>query len=265
MRILLAPLLLAVSLPAFAEVDSKIHKLCIEAKDYAGCVRINLEKLKVNQLTRRSTDDVEVSNGFTYRESTIKQLKVRGNYGRYLTFWGRSANSYRGTSSTYLPGNPGSVNCNYNEFGLNSFDANSPLLEYGSGSLLRGSSTTNSYGNVNCYKSGYVAPTYIPGTPGGVQRGWFEYELDCRDGTYNRKGDISQGIYKKGWQDIYYDPTAKAVAARYCRKITSLPLKIDNKISASKNKKRRENHQLIVMEPTGEGLDVVIGIKSAES
>ena len=39
MRILLAPLLLAASLPAFAEVDSKIHKLCIEAKDYAGCVR----------------------------------------------------------------------------------------------------------------------------------------------------------------------------------------------------------------------------------
>ena len=39
MKILLAPLFLAVSLPAFAEVDSKIHKLCIEAKDYAGCVR----------------------------------------------------------------------------------------------------------------------------------------------------------------------------------------------------------------------------------
>ena len=39
MKILLAPLLLAVSLPAFAEVDSKIHKLCIEAKDYSGCVK----------------------------------------------------------------------------------------------------------------------------------------------------------------------------------------------------------------------------------
>ena len=25
--------------PAFAEVDPKIHKLCVEAKDYAGCVR----------------------------------------------------------------------------------------------------------------------------------------------------------------------------------------------------------------------------------
>ena len=39
MKILLAPLLLAVSLPAFAEVNPKIHKLCIEAKDYSGCVR----------------------------------------------------------------------------------------------------------------------------------------------------------------------------------------------------------------------------------
>ena len=39
MKILLAPLLLAVSLPAFAEVDPKIHKLCIEAKDYLGCIK----------------------------------------------------------------------------------------------------------------------------------------------------------------------------------------------------------------------------------
>ena len=39
MRIIIALLLLAGSLPAFSEVDSKIHKLCIEAKDYAGYVR----------------------------------------------------------------------------------------------------------------------------------------------------------------------------------------------------------------------------------
>ena len=40
MKILLAPILLAVSLPAFAEVDPKIHKLCIEAKDYCGMRKI---------------------------------------------------------------------------------------------------------------------------------------------------------------------------------------------------------------------------------
>ena len=39
MRIIFVLLLLAGSLPAFSEVDSKIHKLCIEAKNYAGYVR----------------------------------------------------------------------------------------------------------------------------------------------------------------------------------------------------------------------------------
>ena len=39
-RLFLAALpALLISTPAFAEVDPKIHKLCIEAKDYAGCVR----------------------------------------------------------------------------------------------------------------------------------------------------------------------------------------------------------------------------------
>jgi hypothetical protein len=41
MGIFLAPLLLAVSLLAFAQVGSKIHKLCIKAKDYSSCIREN--------------------------------------------------------------------------------------------------------------------------------------------------------------------------------------------------------------------------------
>ena len=36
--LLVLPALL-ISTPALAEVDPKIHKLCLEAKDYAGCVR----------------------------------------------------------------------------------------------------------------------------------------------------------------------------------------------------------------------------------
>ena len=39
MKILFIPLLLTFSLPAFAEVDSKIHKLCSDTKDYLGCVK----------------------------------------------------------------------------------------------------------------------------------------------------------------------------------------------------------------------------------
>lgn len=30
---------LALPAPVLAEVDPKVHKLCIEAKDYQGCVR----------------------------------------------------------------------------------------------------------------------------------------------------------------------------------------------------------------------------------
>lgn len=37
--LLLAIPAVLISTPALAEVDPKIHKLCIEAKDYAGCVR----------------------------------------------------------------------------------------------------------------------------------------------------------------------------------------------------------------------------------
>jgi len=365
MKILLAPLLLAVSLPAFAEVDPKIHKLCIEAKDYAGCVKAqggirgsnsassgvaeaktkeisdkiydfnrrqfiaqnpslsgwiksnpkaarqkiekeflffkkkdyqdmeglysvcrrrgamsidynfnwsrpcsevsNKQSVKYNnqllynsikkeqkrqvavsiakakctsqgkqiryslndesmcmsdfeyasyreQRRARRADEAyrariirqgetEVQNGFTYRNSSVSQLKIRGSYGRYLSFWGRSKNEYQGTTGSYNPGSAGSVNCTSTSYG------------YGSTST-------------NCSRSGYVAPSYTPGTSGGIQARWFEYELDCRDRTYNRKGDKAKGLINKGWMDVYYDPTARAVADKYCPIINSLRKKV---------------------------------------
>ncbi|WP_186544533.1 hypothetical protein [Synechococcus sp. ROS8604] len=249
MKILLAPLLLAVSLPAFAEVDPKIHKLCIEAKDYAGCVLIQEGKANEKKSLKTSgicakqdmsgcgsvfvqvsegsslfenpinsnqeltinnsvdanrffeKDETEVQNGFTYRNSSVRQLKIRGSYGRYLSFWGRSKNEYQGTSGSYNPGSAGSVNCTSTSYG------------YGSTST-------------NCSRSGYVAPSYTPGTSGGIQARWFEYELDCRDRTYNRKGDKAKGLINKGWMDVYYDPTARAVADKYCPIINSLRKKV---------------------------------------
>ena len=38
-RLLLAPLILALGLPVQAEVDPKVHKMCLQAKDYMGCVK----------------------------------------------------------------------------------------------------------------------------------------------------------------------------------------------------------------------------------
>ena len=63
MKICFIPLLLTVSLPAFAEVDGKIHKLCIEAKDYAGCVRAmkgdTSPETTVNQIQRKGANLTE--------------------------------------------------------------------------------------------------------------------------------------------------------------------------------------------------------------
>ena len=219
------------AIPALAEVDPKIHKLCIEAKDYSGCAKTmsgdsestfnpkmcdkylgtlgntylnclessgaKFPPFKQESLGTLTQDDVEIEYGFTYRKSTIRQLKIRGSYGRYITFWGRSVNDYSGTPGYYNPGSPGSISCSTNSFG----------------------STATTY----CNRTGYIAPSYSPGTQGGTQKRWFEYQLDCRDRTYNRKGDISAGAFKKGWQDVYYDKTARAVAQKYCPRINSLP------------------------------------------
>ena len=60
---MIIPFLLAASLPAFAEVDPKIHKLCIEAKDYSGCVRSmkgeTSTETTVNQIQRQGANLTE--------------------------------------------------------------------------------------------------------------------------------------------------------------------------------------------------------------
>ena len=63
--------LLFSSIPAAAEVDPKIHKLCIEAKDYAGCVRSMRESAESkNRQGISQSSDITVNNsckaGFAY-------------------------------------------------------------------------------------------------------------------------------------------------------------------------------------------------------
>ncbi len=40
-RFLLLALTAALSSPAFAEVDPKVHKMCLPAQDYPGCVKLH--------------------------------------------------------------------------------------------------------------------------------------------------------------------------------------------------------------------------------
>ena len=43
-RLVLAPLIFVLASPSQADVDSKVHKMCLQAKDYLGCVKAQTTK-----------------------------------------------------------------------------------------------------------------------------------------------------------------------------------------------------------------------------
>ena len=172
---------------------------CINAADYKGCMEYHSGS-STESGSAPGTVNVAQPDHYNYDPDSVMQLKIRGSYGRYLTFIGKTVNTYTGTSGYMNPGSPGSVRC-----------TTSP----GFGAY------SSSY--TTCSRSGYVAPTYVPGTPGGVQNRKYRYELDCQDMTYDRKGDYAGGVANKGWMSVDNDPTAQAVANKYCSRIHSLP------------------------------------------
>ncbi len=178
------------------------HDMCLQASDYKGCMEY--QEGSTTRITETGSEpgtvDVTEPKPYNYDPESVMQLKIRGSYGRYLTFIGKTVNEYAGTSGYMLPGSPGSVSCN----------------TYGGFGAYSSSYTT-------CSRSGYVAPTYVPGTSGGVQNRKYRYELDCQDMTFDRKGDYAGGVANKGWMSVDNDPTAQAVANRYCSSIGSLP------------------------------------------
>ena len=141
---------------------------------------------------------------YSFYDNTILQIQVRGEYGRYLRFAGRTVNRYSGTPGVYKPGSPGSINC----------------TDYGT--------------SITCNRTGYQSPSYTPPKPGGIQRKGFLYDLDCVDGTFDRKGDyLSSGGGMKGWMSVHQDPVAKEVYSKYCRIIDELPKYVEGQKAIS--------------------------------
>ncbi len=136
-----------------------------------------------------SAETIAVPNParFSYESDTVKPLKIRGGFGRYLTFRGRTDNTYEGTDGYYKSEGQSYTEC-----------------EEG-----------------NC-KTFWEPPTYIEGKEGGIENKSFVYELDCRDKTFNRIGDRTGTGMKKGWMETHEDPVAMAVEQKYCPVIDSL-------------------------------------------
>lgn len=81
MRQLLIPFLILLSCSAHAELPSRVHKLCLEAKDYAGCV-------KAMTITPTAGDD-----SLTQLRNAMKQVAARL----------RSGTSLRDSTETFRP------------------------------------------------------------------------------------------------------------------------------------------------------------------
>ena len=91
---------LLVSTPALAIVDPEIHRLCMEANDYSGCVNINNE-LESKKVPPKQVIDFlqdELYEGWTsyaapfgksitfIKPKTTEKLMVRSTFGRYFQF-----------------------------------------------------------------------------------------------------------------------------------------------------------------------------------
>ena len=110
MKRLLLPLIAALALPAAVQsgVDPEVHKLCKDVKDYMGCVKSQSEGI--------GDGNVKAPSSYKYEEDSVVQWQVRGKYGRYLSFSGRTIYYDPGTSGycsinkyggSCTPGTPG--------------------------------------------------------------------------------------------------------------------------------------------------------------
>ena len=189
-------LIFAVFLPVQSAVDPEVHNLCKDAKDYQGCINANS---KVQVKSSNINDDI-VQGPHWVDGSSVRQLKIRGKYGRYITFTGRTVfNAYNYSFNTGTAYGSGFGTQNYMS------PTGQPLgSSYGSS---YGTATGNSFGQTT-----------------GVRADSFVYELDCQDGTTDRKGDAEYAQEDTaGWFKVYKDPTAQLAFNKYCPIISKLP------------------------------------------
>ena len=191
---LLPGIIVLIASPGLAQTDAADP--CLQAADYKGCREYHSGGPVQGKV------EVAAPSDHDYIPRSVRQLKIRGSYGRYLTFTGTTLNAYAGIPASYNPGSPGRRVCTT-------------------------TTTPNGlYKTTSCQQVGYVAPSYRAGTPGGVERRSFRYQLDCKELTFDRKGDYS-GFGNKGWMAVSEDPTAQAVADRYCPIIDSVAKPFD--------------------------------------
>lgn len=171
---------LTTTLAVQAQVPQEVHARCIEAKDYEGCVN-------AQRSSRVNNQDLVSQDPYWYDEKSIRQLRVRGEYGRYLIFSGRTL---------------------FNAYEYSMINGMTSATAWSTGKSATG--------------FGFTSSTAVGET---MRSDAFTYHLDCRDATTDRIGDADYAQEDTaGWFPVVKDPTAQAVFSKYCPKILDLPI-----------------------------------------
>ncbi len=193
--------------------EKKVLDICLESKDFEGCFNSFSSKPsnKVKTIPFNSNEkdflgwpklnpnkwsmyENRPENFILYLSRTAKKVKVRGTYGRYI--------SYSRVSRIFLEAKAGL----------------SPQIS------SSGISSTNcySYGSyIDCSTTGPTITT-IPGSPGrpaGVRQDNSEIVIDCLDLTYQT---ISKKRGKRRWTPINDRKQILSYSDYFCNKIDTL-------------------------------------------
>lgn len=141
--------------------------------------------------SKAETIIVPVPSPYSYESTSLKRLFLRGTRWRYIGFTGHTTIQLPARPARFDAGKPGTIRC----------------------------------GRTSCWRDGYEEPSFIGGEAERSIRKFFDYQLDCVDKTFNRVGDAAvPGDFPKGWQSVNADPTALAVATKWCPRIDDLEI-----------------------------------------
>jgi hypothetical protein len=175
----------AVSEQKTQEIPSEVHKLCLEAKDYAGCVQAQLVGIPKDDGKRRwERDDGDV---VVFDPLSVKAIMVNEKFGRYM--------EYRYVLRGISAGSPG---------------FSTPGVQMPS--IAR----TNVYGSTaytTITPGATVGAVSIPGRPGGAFSSNWRVEVDCIDYTANWDGD------SESWRKLRNIQPDDKPSSREARKI----------------------------------------------
>ena len=116
MKKFLIPIFFALTIfsPVKANIDREVAEMCMKAVDFKGCIEtMSGQTNKKSNSTYENNQEIEVKAPpeHSFEQDSVLQLKIRGRYGRYITFKGRTKVSYKGTDSYTIGGGVGNTVC----------------------------------------------------------------------------------------------------------------------------------------------------------